>query len=244
MSQSPQQRDGKGSGVPDRSDGVGSRIPLRDYKITITLTLPRAIFSFLFLIFLLIWAFIFGIMIGRGHNPEEAVPELARVMPKPTTQTSPPVDEDINVVLPSQELKYHDSLKGNDIPVLSPKPSPTPQQTPQPPTPAKPAAQKPTPPAQPVESAIAQQPDQDQSVYNYTYQVAAFNNIAAAQTMQKKLQNGGFSTKISQADSNGTTWYRILVLFKGKPEETRALRTKLAPYGISTLLLRGKTASR
>ncbi|XPV76300.1 MAG: SPOR domain-containing protein [Desulfovibrio sp.] len=53
--------------------------------------------------------FILGVLIGRGYQPEETVPELARIMPKP-----PIPDENgshSNPVLLAEELQYADALQ-------------------------------------------------------------------------------------------------------------------------------------
>lgn len=245
MAQS-QQRDDRGAGTPPRMDSAPSkRTRLRDRKITVSLSLPKALFSVCFSLFILIWVFIFGVMLGRGHNPEEVVPELTRVMPSPASPAPAPETNPMNEVLQPQDLKYHDTLKAADRPRPAPQPTAS---APEPPAPAKP--QKPTAPAAKPQPAPAPQPPakpvvpasrgDDQTVYNYQYQVAAFTNSAAAQTMQKKLQSGGLSARIAESKSGGTTWYRIMVSFKGNPEDTRALRTKLASYGISDIILRGK----
>ena len=255
MSQAPQ-KDGSGAGAPPRSDGgapkgapgggpqkdAPKRKPFRDRTVTITLTLPKAVFSVLFFLFLLVWAFIFGVMLGRGHNPEEIVPELAKVMPSPAPQVEAPHDESMNNVLRPQDLKYHDSLKGKDA-ATPPKAAPAPRSEPPKPAPAPkpvPQAQAPKPAPQNVPVSL----DGDQTVYNYIYQVAASTNKAAADGMQKKLEAGGLSAKVSQNESNGVTWYRILVSFKGKPDDTRTLRAKLAQHGISTIILRGKAPAK
>ena len=237
MSQSPQQRDERDPGASVKRDGASRRIPLRDKKITFTLGLPRTIFGALFLVFILIWVFIFGIILGRGHNPEDVVPELAKVMPSPSVPADPADNEGMNDVLKPQDLKYHDTLKKNE-PTPAPTPTPQPQQPLIPAPGSPPQKTAPTPKPQEVKPATAA----TQATYNYIYQVAAFNNMASAQNMQKKLQKSGFSTRIEQGETRGTTWYRVLVLFKGKQEETRGLKTKLTPYGISTIILRGKTS--
>lgn len=219
----------------------GERTRLRDRTIGITLTLPQAVFGALFALFLLVWVFIFGIMLGGGYNPEDTVPELARVMPAPGPPAAPsgpapgpePVPDvpprgNMNEVLQSRDLQYHDSLKERDVREGSRAAPPSPP-------PAQPAAQA---------SASARPPaasqSQDQTVYTYVYQVAAFNNASGAEGMRKKLQGGGLTAKVDKSVSNGTTWYRIMVSFRGKPEDTRALRERLAAYGINAIILRGK----
>lgn len=240
MTQSPEQRDGNGT-----RPAKGEKSRLRDRTVTITISLPKAVFGVLFSLFVLVWVFIFGIMLGRGHNPEEVVPELSKVMPTPANpQAAPaPVDE----VLQPRDLKYHDSLKGKNAsgPPRAATPSPVPQQsptaTPRPVTP-KPAEPSTTPPVRQT-PAPASASGQDQTVYNYVYQVAALNDMKQAQTLRQKLQNDGISAKVTETQANGKTWFRILVYFKGKPEDTRMLREKLAAHKIPDIILRDKKAA-
>jgi Cell division protein len=254
MSQAPQQRDDKGGGAPPKTDAApAKKAPrLRDKKITVTLTLPQTIFGGLFSLFILIWVFIFGVMLGRGHNPEEVVPPLAEMMP---SKKAPVVilDEDsLDEVLQPRDLKYHDTLKSKE-PMEKPRTAPQQaartqparqpgqqqsQQTAKPQPAAKPQQ------AQPKPAAPAQKGDKDQTVYNYVYQVAAVNNSAGAQSLQKKLQGSGLSASVLKSESSGKTWYRVMVAYKGRPEDTNILREKLATHGIPAIILREKTPAK
>lgn len=227
----------------------GEKSRFRDQSVTITLSMPKALFGLLFSLFVLVWVFIFGIMLGRGHNPEEVVPELAKVMPAPPAAL--PVPAPADELLHKRDLKYHDSLKGKNAAqpprVTAPASAPQagqqsgqPQARQQPDLASKPATPKPaaTPKrAQPPQPAA---PDQDQTVYNYVYQVAAFNQLQQAQSLQQKLQRGGMTVKVTETQANNRTWFRILVNFKGKTEDTRKLREKLAEHGIQNIILRDK----
>lgn len=243
-------RSGNG-GPPSGGDGAkpafkGVRPKFFDRSVTITLSVPKALFSVLFSLFILVWVFIFGIMLGRGHNPEEVVPKLAGVMPSPAPQSveMPEADE----ILRRGDLQYHDSLKGKNADekprVSPPAPSvkPVQQQAVKPETPAKPKVKPQPPKAAPASAETA--PNQDRTVYNYLYQVAAFNNSPAAETMRKKLENAGFSVTVSESEANQVTWHRILISFKGRPEDTRKMREKLAEFGIKNVILRGKSAAK
>lgn len=246
MTQSPEQRDGNAA-----KPAKGEKSRLRDKTITFTLSVPKVFFGALFALFVLVWVFIFGIMLGRGHNPEEVVPELAKVMPTPAaSQPSPaPADE----VLQSRDLKYHDSLKGKNAaqppravsPVVTPKqpaqPAAQPGNQQKPATAPKPVEQpKPAPQTPQPKPQTVSAPDQDQTVYNYVYQVAAVNDKKQAQTLQQKLLNSGIAAKVTETQANNKTWFRILVNFKGRPEDTRKLREKLAAHKITDIILRGK----
>lgn len=253
MSQSPQGKDDRGGGPPKGngappSGGQGKGKRFWDKTFTFSVSLPKVVFGSFFSLFILVWVFIFGIMLGRGHNPEDVVPELAKVMPSPAPQAETTAEGNMDKVLQPQELQYHDTLKAKEPPA-PPRPTPAPAPSSQPP---QARAETPKPAASPAKPPVTGQvapdkaapdkakPDPDQTVYNYIYQVAAFNNTTAAEAMQKRLRDGGFSTRIAQSESNGSTWYRLLVSFKGTPDDTRNLKTKLSAYGIPNVILRGK----
>lgn len=52
----------------------------RRYKLELSLTGAVGLGTVTFLG--LVWVFIFGVLVGRGYQPEKAVPELARIMPE------------------------------------------------------------------------------------------------------------------------------------------------------------------
>ena len=62
----------------------------------------------------MVWAFILGVYIGRGHQPEEVVPEISRIMPETRvrsnrTGSSPgTIKQDI---LKPEQLEFYDKLK-------------------------------------------------------------------------------------------------------------------------------------
>jgi hypothetical protein len=60
------------------------------------------------------WAFILGILLGRGYRPENAVPPLANIMP--TTEAKAP-DETVGAppkVLKPEELQFMEGLQDKD----------------------------------------------------------------------------------------------------------------------------------
>ncbi len=282
------------------SDRSGAQKNSRGSRVvTFSLTLPKLIFSVLFMAGVLVWVFIFGIMLGRGHKPEKLVPELARVMPVPQRQTGQPAQAAASAparsgnqtavqatapgavvaaakpvapsptgVLAPQDLQYHDTLKGR--PTASPVPS-----TAKPAPAAKTAAAKTKPTAKPdpkvaakTDPKTAAKPDPKtdpkatakktaekpvekpadkqttkttEPAYNYVYQVAAFKDMPSAEALRKKLQSAGIAARIEKDTDNGTTWYKLLAPFKGRPEDTRTLRQKLSDQGIARVILRSKT---
>ncbi len=50
--------------------------------VTVTLGIPALVSSVILLCVCIVWAFILGIILGRGHAPERHIPELQRIMPQ------------------------------------------------------------------------------------------------------------------------------------------------------------------
>ncbi len=269
---------GKPGGGPLPKNRPANRI------YTFSFTLPKLLFGVLFSVLALTWVFIFGIMLGRGHKPEEQVPKLARMMPsalssRNATLAPPPPAE----VLKLEELKYQDTLKGRTVasappkPVEQPKPKvveppkpkkpePKPAAKPEPakPTassakeqPPKPAAKetpqaktaaKETPKAQPgapkpdPKAADKAKAESTTGRFDYVYQVAAFKDAPPAEAMRAKLQGAGIKARVEKSQEGAVTWYRIMVPFRGKPEDTRSLRASLAQQGIPRVILHSKKA--
>jgi len=106
----------------------------RRYKLELSLTGALGLGTVLFLG--LVWVFIFGVLVGRGYQPEKAVPELARLMPE--GQSEPAAGPE---VIQPEELTFLNSLRDE---------------------PRKPAAKQPeVAPAEPErqESSVAARPE-------------------------------------------------------------------------------------
>ncbi len=317
--------------LPDSNRDAGPKNTRPARMVTISMTMPKLVFSLLFMAGILVWVFIFGIMLGRGHKPEKIVPELAKVMPAPQPKSvvaQPPVQNATQTasakntmpaatsknatavpvpakspaapqttasaaqpqvpagILSPQELQYHETLKGrptaSPVPPAAPRPVPdvkktglktspnlqaaqekkrTAQKTeaksasakPQPAKPeAKNIAAKPQTPAKPEPKPAAAKPDPKaasmkktgEPVYNYVYQVAAFKDMPSTESMRKKLQAAGIATRVEKSAEGGTTWYKLLTPFRGRPEDTRALKNALAGQGLPRVILRSKTPAQ
>ncbi|GFM37436.1 SPOR domain-containing protein [Desulfovibrio psychrotolerans] len=238
-----------------------------------------------------IWVFVFGLLVGRGFQPEEAIPELKRFMPTADSRTgsnastaspapSPEANATAGIIKP-EDLKFYDHLKTEAAP--SPKRAPVPQpkpttvtQTQQPvqiveqiPSSAaqpsvsalqpqkQPRQANAVPPTAPVQDSVSSLADQitagakenkggadDATVYNYVYQVAAFRERGAAESLKSRIEASGLKARIESIASNDATWYRIQVLFQGTPEDTRRMKDALLPLGISKPLLKDKQLAR
>lgn len=197
----------------------------------------------------LAWAFVLGVLVGRGYKPEQAVPELARIMPKAEANATAPAPPE---VLRAEELDFYDALnrKPGEAAAPAAKVAPAPK-GPAPAAPAaaaaatttaKPQAPAATAPAQaapaPVAPAMQDAPGQR---FAYVYQAAALRDAADARQFAARLQAKGLTTSIETVQAQGATWHRVLVHFQGTPEQTRTLKDTLAGVGVQKPIMKSKT---
>ena len=190
-------------------------------RYTIRFSLAGLISLGLLLVAGLSWMFVMGVLVGRGYKPETAVPEIARFMPAPRLPNA-------TSVLKPEELEFYDELR------KTPRAPGREQNT-----------KKSVPSSKPPKelSFTGVRPPKKtpkETIYNYVYQAAAFKDLKAAETFQSGLEKLGLSSGIEKAVSRGTTWYRVLVYFRGTPTDTRKLKQKLKTLGVKKALLRGK----
>jgi cell division septation protein DedD len=212
--------------------------------------------------------FVLGVLVGRGHRPEAAVPVVANMMPK----------EDLNHPVPSPEvLKAVDLNYGEQLSERSDKASP-----------AKPIDKAAAKSADQIaekksekkgekqdekqggkksdkaaekssdkkdgpkdaknkekndnKKAAEKQPDPDTQRYDYAYQAATFPNAEAAKAFLKRVKASGLKGDIETGTTDGKTWHRVVVFFQGTPTDTRTLKEKLGALGAQKLVMRSKTA--
>lgn len=180
----------------------------------------------------LVWTFVLGVLVGRGYKPEEAVPKLAELMPEAHQNATAPAPGDSGVLKP-EELEFFDELQK--------KTEATAEKTVQSKAPSSPEP----PPAETAKQESPQQPapkaeSGDSGVFMYLYQTAAFRKPDQARNFRAKIEALGYSAAIETVTYGGNTWHRVLVNFKGTPEDTRKLKQDLGKIGVEKPLLRGK----
>ncbi|MDD4951996.1 MAG: SPOR domain-containing protein [Desulfovibrionaceae bacterium] len=193
---------------------------------TFILSLPGLISAGGGLVLALTVFFILGILIGRGYRPEADVPELARIMPVQefgNLTSEAPVE-----VLRPEDLQYPERL------------SQTPAQAA-----AKAAADKAEVQAKAQPKVQAKAGEQAAApggrAYDYVYQAASFRKLDMAEDLRQKISAVGLKTRIDTSQVSGTTWHRVMVLFRGTPEQTGGMKEKLSAFNIKKPLLREKT---
>ncbi|MFP4110013.1 MAG: SPOR domain-containing protein [Desulfonatronovibrio sp.] len=192
-------------------------------KFKIELGFTKTLSLGAFVVLAMVWAFILGVFVGRGYNPEDVVPEISRVMPDAGQSISVPK------VLRPEELEFFDRLKS------SPE---QPQAGSQKQTLARTKLQPDieTPPKKPLDPAEVE-------TFVYSYQVGSFQTIEKATKTQEQLARDGFSASIAQAFVNNEPWYRVIVEFESTDQNSEKMIQKLEDHGISQPLLRGRRPS-
>jgi len=207
--------------------------------------------------------FSLGVLLGRGHNLEERIPKLERILPERATPTPPHIiAEDTPLAIPEQHTGAAASTEPGAEPGTPGLPgSGDNQQTgviyqgdlafrDNLRTPSSQARQTsvtglanqqpPAPPSPPAQTTVGQTPPGDTQVYQYVYQVAAYTNEAPCIAFVDRLNKAGFKARMEKSESGGAIWYRAMLDFTGRPDETEALREAMKTYGIQRLLMRSK----
>jgi cell division protein FtsN len=84
-------------------------------------------------------------------------------------------------------------------------------------------------------------PERADAMYRYMYQVASYKDRAPGDDYAKRLRAAGFKASTEQSTGNDAVWFRTMVEFTGRPDDTDALREKLKRHGAPRALLRSKT---
>ncbi|PTN35032.1 SPOR domain-containing protein [Desulfonatronum sp. SC1] len=188
------------------------------------------------------WAFILGILVGRGYHPESVIPEIGWSPPPLPTLSSP------RTVLQPEELRFHETLQERgsqpfpeaprraEAPLVSAPVRPDPQAqreaVPDPvPAPVV-AAHEPTGPTEPLEFAEPR--------FEFVYQVASFQNDTQARALQQSIASAGLLASVEAGMVNDRQWYRVLVTVRGSQAEADLAKSRLQGLGIADPFLRAK----
>jgi len=179
------------------------------------------------------WVFFFGVLIGRGFEPDKKMPMLGRLMtPRAENAQESPPD-----IIKAEDLKFLSDLKTQ--PTLS---------TEQPASPSRPqearaadakkpdrsAAQAQTAPAAGGAPPGAQAPAAKPQRYEFVLQVIAYRNSSQADAFREKLENAGLRTRLqTERDKQGNPRiYRVQVLFRGTDADADQVRAVLRRHGV------------
>lgn len=194
------------------------------------------------------WAFILGILVGRGYHPESVIPEIGWSPPPLPTLSMP------RTVLQPEELRFHDTLQERGS-----QPSPEAPRRAEPPRVSAPARQAPqvqqeaaadSVPAPVVvapdptgptgQPGLAEPLETGKPRFEFVYQVASFQNDAQAGALQQSIASAGLSASVEAGMVNDRQWYRVLVTVRGSQAEADLVKSRLQGLGIADPFLRAK----
>jgi cell division protein FtsN len=202
------------------------------------------------------WAFILGVLVGRGYKPESVIPDLGGIVaPHLPSLPSP------RTVLQAEDLHFYDALQEERVQsrperrAPSPKPRPeeerqtvlqaSPQATVQAITePKKQESQTVSRPEPVAGSRPEPKPEPEPSAadprFDYVYQTAAFQQSDQARALHERIAGAGIDSSIEVSTVKGETWYRVLVSLRGTTTDAVEVKKKLQAFGIQRPFIRSK----
>ncbi len=224
--------------------------PLSKRSYTLHLTFSSLVTAGIVLIIGIGWAFVLGVMVGRGYNPEKKVPQLSRWLPEEeqaADKTKPGTVEDTlpkGRIMRPEELNYASTLKSGPGDASKPAPQrnatlrpvqvPPAAQTSQGTVVQAGAAERPAP--RPTEQPQTPPPP-SQDIFDYTFQVATFKDTDAVNALRVRLEGEGYRSRM---DRDGKL-YKVMVLMRGTQERAAALQERMKAMGLGQPIQRGKT---
>ena len=199
-------------------------------KFTLELSLGGLITLGVAVVIGLVWVFIFGIIVGRGYRPEQAVPQIAEIMPN---SGRAPIVSEPPKVLQAEDLKFHDALRRDPPSAIPAESEPLERAAVRQERRETPLAR--TPAAEPAPAVKAPR-------FQWTYQAASFKVKGQAEGLLRKIQSQGLNAGLEQASIDGASWFRVLVTVKGTEADNETAMADLAKLGLSKPMLRKRDA--
>ena len=202
-------------------------------RLSLQLTPGRTLTLGGFALLAIVWAFILGVFVGRGYNPEDVMPDISRIMPQEEKK-----QEEARILRP-EELEFHERLRSE------PARDPSPQEQPAAPVTESPQEQPLETAALPPEPEPVPDPgtEAEAESFVYTFQVGSFQSMERAGGLQQRLYQEGFSASINRTFSGEEPWYRVIIEVETTPSNIDSFKQKLGEQGIDQPLLRNKRPS-
>lgn len=177
------------------------------------------------------WMFAFGVIVGRGYDPEEKLPKLASLLPRQDTGRDVQSEAEEPGILKAEELTFMRDLR---LPSTggAALPAPTPPSAPAaPPVPAEPGPEQ------------ARKPDTGK--YVFVFQVAAFKNSSQSDNLRERLEEEGLRTRMTiEKDNKGKPrWYRVQVILRGTEADAEEVMGILQKVRLRDARVISKTAA-
>lgn len=198
-------------------------------KQGVVLSTSACITAFVTILALVGFAFLFGLIIGKGMTPA-----VQKENPVPLTATVK--EEKAKPVLPKEELQFMTSLK----------------KEPEKKTAEQIAAEQEAEKKANEERLKAKAQAQEQAEkkaetlanagkkFDYDIRVAAFRNEAQADDLRLKLESDGFRTKKNVKKDNKGSWFFIHVLLIGTEERLKESQERFKKFGVRDCIIENK----
>lgn len=199
-------------------------------KFDFSLSLAGLLSCVVFVGLALIWSFILGVIVGRGYHPQSLVLDSQKKITAGKKQEKKQKIRESEVLKP-EDLEFYESLShpkesaARDSGAISGSSSKGEGKD------SQVSGEKP-------EKRLKKK--QNLLRYLYTYQVAAFRDKNKALRLKKRINRAGLNCRLKRIYKNNKIWNRIFVTFKGRPQETRLIKEKLAHLGIENPFLKDK----
>ena len=227
--------------------------PSEGRHFVLNLNKPITIVIAVVLVTVVGWSFFMGFMIGRGHNPEKHLEEMADIFhpSQPVKPDSPVTDKPDKAAptdAPSTGSPAQNDTSAQAAPVNPPQPPAA--QTQQgdiahkrPTGEAlaawgqKPAVPEPNAPdAKSGAKSVQASPPQPR--FDFTYQAAAFRKTEEAETVRHRLEAAGIRATVQKSGKV----YLIMVKLRGSDDDAAKLRAQLKQMKLGTPLLQSRKA--
>lgn len=198
-------------------------------KQGVVLSTSACITAFVTILALVGFAFLFGLIIGKGMTPavkkDEPVPLTANIK-----------EENAKPVLPKEELQFMTSLK------KEPEKKTAEQIA------AEQEAEKKANEERLKAKAEAQQQAEKKAEtlanagkkFDYDIRVAAFRNEGQADDLRLKLEADGFRTKKNVKKDNKGSWFFVHVLMIGTEERLKESQERFKKFGVRDIIVENK----
>jgi cell division septation protein DedD len=182
------------------------------------------------------WVFMFGVMVGRGYNPETKIHEIAgRVL---RGRQAPAVQEPPQAILRPEELDFGPALRDKPLHNAS---AAVGQPAAQPPALRMHSADVSVPPAASAQAAQPSAPPAQPARFDYVYQVAVFCEAGQADRLRERLEGEGVRTTLEQSPArDGKTLHKVLAARRGTEEDEQQLLGVVERLRLGPPMLRSK----
>ena len=210
-----------------------AKTPLRKRAYTLNLTFPMLLTSVIVVLIGVSWVFMFGVMVGRGYNPDAKIHEIAgRVL---RGRQAPAVQEPPQAILRPEELDFGPALRDKPPYNASAAVGVPATQTPAPQTNSTAVS---SPPAASVQVA---QPPAQPALFDFVYQAAVFREAGQADRLRERLEGEGVRTTLEKSPTkDGKNLYKVLAVRRGTEEDAKQLLDVLESLRLGPPMLRSK----